>query len=87
MFSKENWITLSERFNSQSFIGKILLIKQHKDIFKLEYDGDGNFFLRLCNNEAMKQEYDLLFNFSQNLSFTEMRDLFRLIDLEIFKTP
>lgn len=87
MFSQQQWKTLSERFNNQSFTGKILLIKQHKEIFKLEYDGDGNFFLRLKDEDAQFQEFDRLFNFSQNLDFQEMRDLFRLLDLEIFKTP
>lgn len=87
MFSKENWIKLSERFNSNSFTGKIILIKTNPTIFKLEYDGDGNFFLRLCDNLAMLDGVDTLFSFPQNLEFTEMRDLFRLLDLEIFKMP
>lgn len=86
-FSKQQWVTLSERFNSNSFTGKIILIKNNLTIFKLEYDGDGNFFLRLCDNSAMLEGYDLLFSFPQNLDFTQMRDLFKLLDLEIFKMP
>lgn len=83
-FTGNQWKILSGRFNSNSFTGKILLIKQHKDIFKLEYDGDGNFWLRLNDDKAQFDEMDRLFHFPQNLSFNEMRDLLSLLDLKLF---
>ena len=83
-YSREQYVKLSERFNSNSFSGKLILIKNNPDIFKLEFDGD-NFWLRLCDNEAMKREDDMLFNFPQILSWEDMRDLLKLIDIKLYK--
>ena len=82
-YNKEQWITLSERFNQQSFTGKVLLIKQQPSIFKLEYDGEC-FWLRLVDEQAMKSEFDMLFSFPSLLSFEDMRDLLLLLDLKLF---
>lgn len=87
MYTHQQWVTLSERFNNQSFTGKLILIKTNPQIFKLEYDDWGNFWLRLVDQEAMKSEVDMFFQFPQNLSFTEMRDLFKLLDLNLFPAP
>lgn len=73
---------LSERFNSQSFLQKIITIKQ-QELFILEVDNYSNFFLRLDDNEAMIQGIDKWFDFSQELSGKEFKDLFSLIDLQI----
>jgi hypothetical protein len=38
MYTKEQWQTLARRFNEKKFLGKVMLIKQHQEIFKLEID-------------------------------------------------
>lgn len=81
-YSKEQYLELSRRFNSKGFSGKIMLIKMHKEIFYLESDGF-NFFLRLCDENAMKEEYDRLFNFPQTLEFSDFKELFKLIDIQL----
>lgn len=83
MYTLEQYTTLSERFNSKSFLGKILLIKQNPEIFILEVDEDGNFFLRLTDEQMMKQEVDMLFSFPQTFGKKEYKDLFSLINLTI----
>jgi len=83
MFSTEQWRILSDRFNKNTFTGKLILVKSNPEIFKLEFDGDC-FWLRLQDNEAMKQELDMLFNFPNNLTFEQMRDLFSLFDCKLF---
>jgi len=83
MFSTEQWRILSERFNKNTFTGKLILVKSNPEIFKLEFDGDC-FWLRLHDNQAMKQEFDMLFNFPSNLTFEEMRDIFSLSDCKLF---
>lgn len=83
VYTSQEYKSMSERFNKMSFTAKIILIKQNKELFKLEFDGDC-FWLRLNDNEAMKREDDMLFDFPQNLSFEQMRDIFSLFDLTIF---
>lgn len=82
-YTENQWKILSERFNKQSFSGKLLLIKQNPDIFKLESDGY-NFFLRLNNEDAMKSEFDLWFEFPQNFDYIEMKAVFSMFDLNLF---
>lgn len=81
-YSLSQYKTLAERFNNNSFLGKVMLIKQNPEIFRLEVS-DGNFFLRLCDEEMMVLEVDFLFNFPQFLSDKEFFDIFSLIDLKI----
>lgn len=83
-YSTSQWKTLSERFNSNSFSGKLILIKQNPEIFKLESDGY-NFFLRLNDQESMNSEVDLLFEFPQNFEYQEMKAVFSLFDLNLFR--
>lgn len=82
-FSKEQWQTLSERFNKNTFTGKLILIKSNPEIFKLEYDGDC-FWLRIHDKQAQFKEFDRLFEFPQLLTFEQMRDLFSLFDCKLF---
>jgi hypothetical protein len=81
-YSVEQYTKLSERFNKNSFTGKLILIKQNPNLFKLELD-DGNFFLRLKDDKAMEKEIDFLFSFPQNLEDKELKDLFNLIDIKL----
>lgn len=81
-YSKEQYQEMSRKFNLLGFTGKILLIKNHSDIFYLEIDGD-NFFLRLHQENAMFEGWDLLFNFPQNLEEQHLKELFKLIDIQI----
>lgn len=81
-YNLDQYKTLAERFNSKSFLGKLMLIKQTPDLFTLEVS-DGNFFLRLNDDEAQKNELDMLFSFPSILSDKEFKDLFSLLDIKI----
>ena len=81
-FTKTEWETLAKRFNEKKFIGKLMLIKQNPEIFKLEEDNSW-FMLRLHDQEAMQNEYDMLFNFSNKLSSKDIRDLFWMADIKL----
>jgi len=83
MYTKEQWQTLAKRFNEKKFLGKVMLIKQHQDIFKLEQDS-GWYMLRLHDVEAMENEYDMLFNFPNELSDSDVRDLFWMADIDLY---
>jgi hypothetical protein len=83
MYSERQWRELAKRFNEKKFIGKLMLIKQHPDIFKLETD-NGWLMLRLHSKEAMENEYDFLFKFPNELSSREIDDLFWMADIKIY---
>lgn len=72
---------LSERFNKQSLLQKILTIKQNPEIFELYTDGY-NWRLRL-EESAQELELDLLFQFEEFSSFKLMKDVFSLNDINI----
>jgi hypothetical protein len=81
-YTEKQYKALSERFNKMSFMQKLITIKNHSEIFLLEVS-DGNFFLRLHDNDAMIKEYDLFFQFPQFLSDKDYSDLFNFIDIKI----
>ena len=83
MYTKEQWQTLAKRFNEKKFLGKVMLIKQHQDIFKLEID-NGWCMLRLHDQQAMEDEMDMLFEFPNELSDKDICDLFYLLDIRVF---
>lgn len=83
MYTEKQWEILSERFNKMSFLGKLMLIKQHPTIFKLEEDNSW-FMLRLNCEEAMTNEYDMLFEFPNELSSSDIRNLFWLGDIKLY---
>lgn len=80
-YTAEQYKTLAERFNKNSFLGKVILIKQNSDIFTIESDGY-NLALRL-EHEAMNLELDRLFEFPSQFDFNSLRDIFKLIDINI----
>ena len=82
-FTKTEWETLAKRFNEKGFRGKLLLVRQNKDIFKLEQD-NGWYMLRLHDTEAMENEYDMLFNFPNELSDSDVRDDFWMADIDLY---
>lgn len=81
-FSKEAYKTLSERFNKNSLTGKLILIKNNPTLLYLELD-DWNIRLRLDDSEAMDEGIDLWFEFPTELTFELMRDVFKLIDINV----
>jgi hypothetical protein len=81
-YSKDQWKTLAKRFNEKGTLGKLLLIKQHPKIFKLEHNS-GWFMLRLWDEQAMQEEMDMLFNFPNELSSSDIVDLFYLADIQL----
>lgn len=61
-YTKQQWETLAKRFNEKKMLGKLMLFKQHPNIFKLEED-NGWMMLRLHDQEAMENEYDIFFHY------------------------
>jgi hypothetical protein len=82
-FTESQWRELAKRFNEKKFIGKLVLLKQHKDIFKLEVD-NGWCMLRLHCEDAMSKEFDMLFEFPNELSSRDINDLFWMADIKIY---
>ncbi len=80
-YTVDQYKTLAERFNAQPFLGKLILIKNHPDIFTIESDGY-NMRLRL-EEEAQKAEIDLLFVFPEFMEFSHIKDVFSLVDIKI----
>lgn len=72
--------TLAERFNSQSFLQKIVTIKNNQNLFCIEQDGY-NIRLRL-EEEAQKLELDLLFEFPKFLEYSHLKDILSLVDIK-----
>lgn len=83
MYTEPQWKELAKRFNKVSFLGKLMLIKQNPTIFKLEEDNSW-FMLRLHCEEAMANEYDMLFEFPNELSSSDIRNLFWLSDIKLY---
>jgi hypothetical protein len=81
-FTLEQYKTLGERFNEKSFLGKLVLIKQQKDLFEIESDGY-NIRLRLLDLEAMNLGLDKYFSFPEFVDFEVMRDICKLADLPV----
>ena len=81
-YTEKQYKSLSERFNKMSFTQKLVTIKNNSEIFLLEVT-DGNFFLRLHDNDAMFREYDLFFDFPQFLSDKDYFDLFIFMDIKL----
>jgi hypothetical protein len=82
-YTKQQWETLAKRFNEKKMLGKLMLLKQHPDIFKLETD-NGWMMLRLHAEEAMENEYDMLFEFPNELSSRDILDLFWMADIKTY---
>lgn len=82
MYTDSQWQTLAERFNSKSFIGKIMLIKQHPNLMYIETDGY-NVELRLVDEKAMMAGKDELFEFPTFFEFSHLRDIMSLTDIKI----
>ncbi len=80
-YSLEQYKTLADRFNSQTFLGKLITIKNNPEIFTIESDGY-NIRLRL-EEDAQKLELDLLFSFPQFLEYSHLKDIFSLSDINI----
>ena len=81
IYSKEQYITLSERFNKQPFLGKLILIKNNPELFILEVDGT-NVRLRL-ENDAMLLNLDSYFSFPEFFEYSHLKDIFSLGNIAI----
>ena len=82
MYTKDQWQKLGERFNKQSFLSKLVTIKNNPSIFYIETDGY-NIRLRLLDDSAMKAGYDDLFEFPEFFEYSHLRDVFSLIDINV----
>ena len=82
-YSIEQYKVLAERFNKQTFLGKLILIKNNPEIFTLEVDGT-NVRLRL-ENDAMLLNLDYNFSFPQFLEYSHLKDIFSLGNMNVKK--
>ena len=82
MYNQAQYKAMAVKYNNLGFTGKLLLIKNHSDIFYLEFDGY-NFFLRLKDETAMNNEWDKYFEFPQELEPIHIKELFKLIDIKL----
>ena len=82
-YTKEQYQKLADKFNSYKITGKLFLIKNHPDIFKLECD-NGWYMLRLNDEEAMQQELDFLFKFPNELDSRDINAVFDLAGIKIW---
>jgi hypothetical protein len=82
LYTEKIYSKLADRFNKNSFMGKLILIKNNPELFKIESDGT-NLRLRLLDNEAMTNGFDLYFQFPEFIEFEQIRDIFSLIDVKI----
>ena len=82
MYTQEQYKILASRFNSNSFLGKLLLIKQHKNLFEIETDGH-SVRLRLLDDNAMQRGDDLLFSFPEFFEYSHLKDIFSLGNIKI----
>lgn len=81
MYSQTQYKTLASRFNANSFLGKLVLIKQNPSLFSIECDGV-NLRLRL-EDEAMNLGLDSYFSFPEFVDFEVISSLGKLADLSI----
>jgi hypothetical protein len=84
IYSAENYKVLSERFNSQTLLGKLVLVKSNPQLFQIESDGY-NIRLRLLDNEAMILAIDSYFSFPEFIDFEFISALSSLADLPVKK--
>lgn len=82
-YTDNEWKELAKRFNEKGFLGKLLLIKQNPTLFKLEID-NGWMMLRLHSEAAMEKEFDMLFEFPNELSSSDITDLFWAADIKTY---
>ena len=82
MYTKEQWKTLSDRFNSNSFLGKLILIKNNTEVFYIQTDGY-NIRLRLVCENAMREGFDSYFSFPEFFDYSHLKDIFSLTDIKI----
>lgn len=81
IYTEAQYKTLASRFNSNSFLGKLVLIKQNPTLFSIECDGV-NLRLRL-ENEAMQLGIDSYFSFPEFVDFEVISSICKLVDLNI----
>lgn len=82
-YTGAQWKELAKRFNEKGFLGKLMLIKQNPTLFKLEID-NGWMMLRLHSEEAMQREFDMLFEFPNEVSSSNIDDLFWAADIKTY---
>lgn len=82
-YTEEQYKTLAKRFNGYKTFGKLTLIKNHPDIFKLEEDS-GWFALRLNDEDAQEKELDFLFDFPNELDTSDIRAIFDLAGIKLY---
>lgn len=82
-YTDNEWKELAKRFNEKGFLGKLMLIKQNPKLFKLEID-NGWMMLRLHSEEAMEKEFDMWFQFPNELSSSDITDLFWVADIKTY---
>ena len=83
-YNKSQYEEMAKKFNAMGFKGKVLTIRNTPQVFKLEED-NGWYMLRLVDETAMENEWDMLFEFDNEVgaSSSNIRDLFSLLDIKL----
>jgi hypothetical protein len=66
---------MAEKFNKLGLEGKLLLIKIHPDIFRLDLHKEDWYMFRLQEDEAMVLELDFLFEMPNELTEEQLKDI------------
>lgn len=82
MYTKEQWKTLSDRFNKMSFLQKLITIKNNDTLMYIQSDGY-NIRLRLVCENAMRDGFDSYFSFPEFFDYSHLKDIFSLTDIKI----
>jgi hypothetical protein len=80
--SKEQFLELSRRFNLKTFSEKIKIIRDNPTLFYLESKSDW-ITLRLCDEQAQEEGFDLYFNLDNSISSYSVLDLLSIIGVDI----
>lgn len=78
VFSHEQYVEMSKRFNKLNFAEKVKIIKENSNLFYLESKADW-ITLRLVDETAQERGDDLLFNWSNSKEDVDIVVLFQLL--------
>jgi len=74
-YTADQYREMAVKFNKLGLDGKLLLIKMHPTLFKLEHHKEDWYMLRLVEDEAMEQELDFLFEMPNEIEKDKLTDL------------
>lgn len=74
-YTADQYKEMARRFNRLGIEGKLLLIKMHPEIFRLEHHKEDWYMFRLQEEEAMEEGLDFLFEMPNELTKEQLIDI------------